>query len=245
MDHTGMERTEGRLLGGALRYIQPVSGHRSGIEPVFLAAAIPAHAGERVLEAGTGAGAGLLCLAHRVPGIAGVGVEIEPAMARIAEGNVAVNGLGDLTIVTGDICEDPLDAGFDHAMANPPWHDAAGSAPLDALKRRAKMAPDSLVARWIAAMSGALRDRGTLTLILPPQAVPEALAAFGASGCGSLALFPLWPKPGRAPRVVLLQAVKGGRGAFRLLPGLTLHEEAGYTEAADAILRHGAALPLR
>ena len=44
------EITEGTLLGGRLRYNQPKLGFRSGIEPVFLAAMVPARAGERVLK---------------------------------------------------------------------------------------------------------------------------------------------------------------------------------------------------
>ena len=238
--------TEGSLLGGAIRYAQPKTGYRTGIEPVFLAAAVPARPGEHVLEAGTGAGAGLLCLTHRVAGMTGVGVEIEPAMARIAAANLAANGRPDVTIVTGDVCA-LADVGgeFDHALANPPWHDDAGSRPEGALKRRAKMASAGLAAGWIAAMAGHLRDRGTLTLILPPRTVPESLAALGAAGCGSVLLFPLWPKPGREARMVLLQAIKGGRAEFRMLPGLVLHDEAGYTDAAEAILRRGEALALR
>ncbi|WP_419758096.1 tRNA1(Val) (adenine(37)-N6)-methyltransferase [Acidisoma sp.] len=239
--------TEGTLLGGAVSYAQPASGHRTGIEPVFLAAAVPAHSGERVLEGGTGAGAGLLCLAHRVHGVTGLGVEIEPAMAGIAAANLAANGRRALTILTGDVCDMTGAAGeFDHAMANPPWHDAAGSQPPGALKQRAKMAPAGLAAAWISAMAKVLRPRGTLTLILPPRMVPESLAALEAAGCGSLLLSPLWPKPGREARIVLLQAHKGGGGGFRLLPGLVLHgATGGYTDAAEAILRRGAALPLR
>ncbi|HLB98700.1 MAG TPA: SAM-dependent methyltransferase, partial [Acetobacteraceae bacterium] len=61
-----MKLTEGHLLGGRVRYAQPREGFRSGIEPVMLAAAVPARTGERVLEAGSGAGAALLCLAARV-----------------------------------------------------------------------------------------------------------------------------------------------------------------------------------
>jgi tRNA1(Val) A37 N6-methylase TrmN6 len=239
--------TEGTLLGGAVRYAQPAAGYRTGIEPVFLAASVPALRGERVLEAGTGAGAALLCLAHRVAGITGLGVEIEPAMAAIATGNLAANGRQDaITILTGDIGALADGAGaVDHAMANPPWHDDAGSRPSGALRQRAKMASGGLAAAWIAAMAKAVRARGTLTLILPPRAVPESLGALAAAGCGSALLFPLWPKPGREARIVLLQAIKGARGDFRLLPGLVLHDDAGYTEAAEAILRRGAALPLR
>jgi tRNA1(Val) A37 N6-methylase TrmN6 len=238
--------TEGTLLGGAIRYAQPAAGYRTGIEPVFLAASVPARAGERVLEAGTGAGAALLCLTHRVAGITGLGVEIEPAMAAIATANLAANGQTGITILTGDICALAKAAGvFDHAMANPPWHDAAGTRPTGALKQRARMAPSGLATAWIAAMAGALRVRGTLTLILPPRAVPESLAALAAAECGSPLLYPLWPKPGREARMVLLQAIKGGRAEFRLRPGLVLHDEAGYTEATEAILRRGEPLALR
>lgn len=244
--------TEGTLLGGAVRYVQPRDGYRTGIEPVFLAAAVPARAGDRVLEGGTGAGAGLLCLAHRVPGIAGLGVEIEPTMAAIAADNVMANGAADLVIVTGDVCA--LTAGaalsghagaFDHAFANPPWHDAAGTPPEGALKQRAKQAASGLGGGWIAALAACLRPRGTLTLILPPRSVPESLDALSQAGCGSAVLFPLWPKMGREARIVLLQARKGGRAEFRLLPGLILHDEAGYTDAAQGVLRRGEALALR
>jgi tRNA1Val (adenine37-N6)-methyltransferase len=237
--------TEGTLLGGAIRYAQPAAGYRTGIEPVFLAASVPARAGERVLEAGTGAGAGLLCLAHRVAGVTGLGVEIEPAMAAIAAANLAANGRRDVRVIAGDIggAGDALGS-FDHAMANPPWHDDAGTPPRDELKQRAKLASSGLAAAWIAAMARPLRARGTLTLVLPPRAVPESLAALTAAGCRSALLFPLWPKPGREARIVLLQAIKVRRADFRLLPGLVLHDTAGYTEAAEAILRHGEALVL-
>jgi tRNA1(Val) A37 N6-methylase TrmN6 len=249
---TDEQVTGGTLLGGAVRYAQPRDGYRTGIEPVFLAAAVPARAGDRVLEGGTGAGAGLLCLSYRVPGIAGLGVEIEPAMARIATANVMANGAGNLEIVTGDICAlaaAPAVSGhagaFDHAFANPPWHDAAGTPPDGALKQRAKQAGAGLGGHWVAALAACLRPRGTLTLILPPRAAPESLDALRQAGCGSAVLFPLWPKAGREPRITLIQAVKGGRAEFRLLPGLILHGAGGYTEAAEDVLRRGEALALR
>ena len=58
-------------------------------------------------------------------------------------------------------------------------------------------------------------------------------------------MLPLWPRRGNAARLVLLRGVKGGRGPFRLLPGLVLHEQdGGFTAEAQVILRDGAALPL-
>jgi len=67
------DATHGHLLGGSVQYAQPRHGFRSGIEPVLLAASVPAKAGDRVLEGGSGAGAALLCVAARVAGVDGVG----------------------------------------------------------------------------------------------------------------------------------------------------------------------------
>ncbi|HET9018931.1 MAG TPA: SAM-dependent methyltransferase, partial [Acetobacteraceae bacterium] len=93
----------GTLLGGRVHHTQLAEGHRTGIEPVLLAASIPAMHGARVLEGGTGSGAGLLCLAARVQGIAGVGIERDPALAALARANIAANGFAGLAVLEGDL----------------------------------------------------------------------------------------------------------------------------------------------
>jgi tRNA1Val (adenine37-N6)-methyltransferase len=55
-------------LGGRVTYRQLVDGHRTGFEPVLLAAAVPAKAGDLVLEAGAGARAGGLVVTARGAG---------------------------------------------------------------------------------------------------------------------------------------------------------------------------------
>jgi tRNA1Val (adenine37-N6)-methyltransferase len=240
--------TEGHLLGGRVRYVQPLQGFRSGIEPVLLAAAIPARPGQRVLEAGSGAGAALLCLAARLPGIAGVGVERDPTLVALAEHNRDANGFASLGFITADVTHS-ADLGrldqlgrFDHACANPPYHPAGTASPF-AGREVAKRAHAGLFAQWIAALAGRVRPGGTLTLVLASGAVPDCLAAMRAADCGSPALLPLWPKLGRPAKLLLLHGVKHGRGAFRLLPGLVLHEAGGgFTAMADAILRGAAPL---
>jgi tRNA1(Val) A37 N6-methylase TrmN6 len=69
--------TDDHLLGGRLRFSQPARGYRIAIDPVLLAAAMPARAGERVLDAGAGTGAASLCLAARVPECRIVGLELQ------------------------------------------------------------------------------------------------------------------------------------------------------------------------
>jgi tRNA1(Val) A37 N6-methylase TrmN6 len=234
----------GSLLGGRVRHAQFATGHRTGIEPVLLAASVPARPGERVLEGGTASGAALLCLAARVPGISGVGVEHDPAQAELARANVAANGFPALSILAADIEAGGWEGAFDHAFANPPWHDAAGTASPDAGRERARRATPKLFALWARQLAAPLRHRGTLTFVVAAGAVPDCLTAFAVAGCGSLGVLPLWPRAWVAAKIVLVRGVKGGRAPFRLLPGFILHgPDDHFTPDAEAILRDGAALP--
>jgi len=236
--------SEGTLLDGRVRYAQPRDGFRSGIEPVLLAAAIPARAGDRVLEAGSGAGAALLCLAARVERIRGLGVEIDPALAAIATANARANGHADLHFANADIRGLDDWGIFDHACANPPYHRAGGTPSSSAARMAAKIADAGLWVDWTVAMTRRLRPSGTLTLILPAAMLADALGAMDGAQCGSATIFPLWPRLGEAAKLLILRMVRGGRGPTRLLAGLALHEGTGFSAAAEAILRHARRLDL-
>jgi tRNA1Val (adenine37-N6)-methyltransferase len=239
----GATTTEGHLLGGRILYRQPATGFRSGIEPVLLAASVPARAGEHVLEAGTGAGAALLCLTARVPGVCATGVEMEAAMAELAAVNAAANGFSGISVVTDRIETASLPRLFDHAMANPPYHQAGGSVSPEAAKEVAKRGSDLLVRVWIERLSAALRARGTLTLIAATGMVPSCMKAMSEARCPCTAIFPLWPKIERPAKLVLLRGVKDGGTPMRLMPGMVLHRADGsFSEAAQAILGDAAAL---
>src|SRR5215510_2514740 len=84
--------TEDRLLGGRIQLIQPQEGYRVAIDPVFLAAAVPAAPGDLVLDVGAGVGAAALCLAWREQACQVRGIEIEHGLVRLACENAAING---------------------------------------------------------------------------------------------------------------------------------------------------------
>jgi tRNA1(Val) A37 N6-methylase TrmN6 len=232
--------TAGTLLDGRLRYAQPRTGFRSGIEPVLLAAFVPARPGEHVLEAGSGAGAALLCLAARVPRLSGTGLERDPALAALAAGNAAANGFDGLRFLAGDILAADAAGPFDHCCANPPYHPAGGTASPLASREGAKRAGAGRLGAWTGALARRLRPGGSLSLIATAGGVPEILAAMAAGGIGGAVLLPLWPMAERAAKLVLLRGRKGGRGPFQLLPGLTLHHPDGaFTSAAEDVLRRG------
>src|SRR5271155_2154133 len=117
--------TEDRLLGGRIRLKQPAAGYRVAIDPVFLAASVPAEPHQLVLDVGCGAGAAALCLAARVPQCRVVGLELQRDLVRLAGDNVALNGMTmRVSMMVGDLLSPPprLSAGmFDHVMANPPY----------------------------------------------------------------------------------------------------------------------------
>ena len=236
--------TEGGLLGNRLRYKQLASGHRSGFEPILLAACVPAQPGEKVLEAGTGAGAALLCLAARVPGVHGIGVERAADLAALANENFKNNGFSELSAVQGDTTALPFASqSFHHVLANPPWFNAAGTASPDTARDLAHRAAPGLLEGWITELGRVVRPKGSISLILPAASFATATAALRAQKCGTITLLPLWPRAGQAAKMVILTARKASRAADKVLPGLILHDEFGITASAQAVLRDGAALP--
>lgn len=240
--------SDDKFLCGRLRLLQPVKGYRAATDPVLLAAACPAAPGETVLDLGCGAGAAVLCLGHRVPGLVLSGVELQPAYADLARRNAERNGMA-VEVHEGDLARMPraLRRDFDHVIANPPYYHAGGS-PSPVAERARAMQVDTPLAGWVAAATRRLRPGGWLTLICGTDGLPEVLAAL-APKLGSAAVLPLAPREGRPALRVIVQARKGGRAAFRLLAPFVIHAGAAhdgdresYTAAANAILREGAGL---
>lgn len=227
------------FLGGALRLRQPMHGHRAGVEPVLLAAYTPARAGESVLDAGTGTGAALLCLGWRVPGLALHGIELDPAMAALAQDNAALNRMQ--ASVTVDNLLTLREGAYDHVLTNPPYHGPGTPAP-DSGKALARQDAVGLDA-WLHACLRRLKPAGTLTVVARADCLDAILSAL-QSRAGAMAVLPLYPRVGEPASLILVCAVKGRRTRLRLLPPLILHEENGdFTAAAQSVLRQGAALP--
>ncbi len=246
------ETSQDRLLGGRVQLRQPRAGFRAAIDPVLLAAAVPARPGERVLEAGTGSGAAALCLLARVAGSSVTAVERDPVLAELAAGNAALNGMADrMAVIAGDVTARAITRAaallgpYAHAMANPPFHRDGTPSPVAARRQAGHESPEAVLADWVVAMARRLAPRGTLTLILPPSRLPDAMTALVGAGIGSFTLLPLWPRVGAPARRMIVQGIRGGRSPCRLTAGLVLHGDDGrYTPSAERILREGAALPV-
>ncbi len=234
------------FLGGLLHLWQPRKGYRAGVDPVLLAATVPAVSGQRVLELGCGVGAAILCLGARVPGLTLTGVERETSYAALA----LRNGKATLEVVQADIATLPLDLRmrqFDHVLANPPYYQRRASVAAQNTVREAALGEVTPLETWVQVAAKRLAPRGQAHFIHRAERLPDLIRALPRD-MGSIEVLPLAPRVGRKAELIILRARKSGRGDFRLHAPLILHEGERhrdgdqYTAQVRAALRSGAAL---
>ena len=234
------------FLGGLLHLWQPRKGYRAGVDPVLLAATVPAQAGQRVLELGCGVGAASLCLGARVPGLALTGVEIQPTYAALARRNSQ-----DFEVVEADLAQMPLalrQRQFDHVLANPPYFDRDASIASKDSAREAALGERTPLEKWVEIAAKRLAPKGQAHFIHRAERLPDLIRAL-PHDMGSIEVLPIAPRIGRMAELIILRARKSGRGAFRLCAPLVMHEGAthlvdgdSYVPQIRAVLREGAPL---
>ena len=259
-----LETTDDAFLGGRLMLLQPKRGYRAGIDAVFLAATAAIMPGKpcRVLDIGAGVGTVGLCIAVRCPEAEIVLLEREPGLAALASDNCVRNGF-DCRVTTIEAAIGATSAvlhaadlsigGFDHVLANPPYHiHGQGHEAPDALKAVSHAMPPGSLDDWARFMARMVKSGGTATMVHKADALPAVLAAF-TRRFGDIRILPLHPRKGEPAVRILVQGTRGSRAPLTLLAGLLLHDDgasledgptgrAGVTPAADAVLRQGAGL---
>lgn len=242
------DTTDDAVLGGRLVLRQPRRGHRFGHDAILLAAAVDAQAGQVAVDLGAGVGTAGLALAHRVPQLRVVLVDIDATLAALARENAARNTLADRVSVAEMDVARPLASlrpgEADHVLMNPPYNDAARqNVSPDPARRQAHVAADDTLSVWVNCASRLLKARGTLTLIWRAAGLGDVLAAL--PGFGSISVVPVLPKPQAAAIRVIVKAVKGGAAPLALYPALILNDADGKPgAAAEAILRGGATIAI-
>jgi tRNA1(Val) A37 N6-methylase TrmN6 len=241
--------TDDGFLDGRLQILQPRDGYRAATDPVLLAAAVPARAGETVLELGCGVGVGLACLLHRVP-VRASGLEIQQEYADLAVRNMARNGF-TAEILCGDLADMPATLraqSFDHVMMNPPFYESIRhTAPNNAGKSTAFLEAGAGLEGWITAGVKRLKPLGWLTIIHRTERLADILS--GLSKAGNIHILPISARSARPARRVIVQARKAAAGPLKLLSPLVMHagdhhsvDGEDFSQAARKILRDGNAL---
>ncbi len=238
------DSTHDRFLNGAVTVVQPAHGYRAGLDAVLLAASLEAGGGSHLAEAGSGAGAALLCAAHRLGDCSFSGFEREAGLVDLAGQGVAANRFEARAAVRNhDIAERPADFEnmFDQSFSNPPFFEpGAVRAPAPG-KSAAYLATTPLKA-WILFLHHVTKPGGRITLIHRAAALADLLELLNARA-GEIEVLPVRPAPGLEAGRVLVRARKGlRRGPIRLYDGLVLHAAPGgaLTGRASEALAGGA-----
>ena len=236
--------TRDGFLGGAITILQPAKGYRAGMDAVLLAASLSANEGEHLAEAGSGAGAALLCAAHRLSACSFTGFEREPNSAALARESIFANQLdARVDVQAADIGARPpeLENAFDQSFANPPFFGPeAVRAP--AKGREAAYLAETPLKAWILFLCHVTRPGGRITLIHRAAALADLLELLNPR-TGEIEVLPVRPTPEKPASRVLIRARKGlRRGPLTLYDGLALYDAPGGPAAvrAEACFRGGA-----
>ena len=235
---------------GAFHLVQPsMKGHRSGIDAMILASAVPAGFQGNVADLGAGAGAAGLAVASRCVNAQVTLIERSPEMLLYADKsstlpeNAHMHGRlaclqADVTMAGPARHEAGLsDNSFDYVIMNPPFNQSHDRATPDALKAQAHVMHEGMFESWIRTASGILRPRGQIAIIARPANLSEMLTALERR-FGSISITPIHARPEEAAIRVVITGIKGSRAPVFLAPAIILHKSSGheFTPRAESLI---------
>lgn len=252
---TVVEEAEGRIsedtvLGGKVHLLQPKEGFRAAIDPVLLAASVPAMPADQVLDIGTGTGAAALSLLSRVPEAWLTGIDVQPDLIALAERAALRNeieGRARFTVMDVSAPNAAMrTALFDHVMSNPPFLDARnGQMPKDPARALAMVESTADLQAWLRFMSARLRDAGTLSIIHRRDRAQEIMDLLASDFGAFRRLDLISMNDGRPIKRCIVQTTKGAAPGDLSASTLVLHNADGsFTDQAQAVLRDGQALTI-
>jgi tRNA1(Val) A37 N6-methylase TrmN6 len=171
------ELTYDALFGGAVHFWQPARGYRVNIDAILLAAFTPARARGESLDLGSGVGAVTLALAYLRGVVRGTLIECEPALAALAERNLAQTGI-DGRVLAHDLdshgLPDFLRGTAELVVCNPPFYEPREvRAAAYAVTRRARSGPlDPFLSAAAQALTG---KRASACFAYPARALEHLL----------------------------------------------------------------------
>lgn len=228
------ERLDDLQFNG-LKLIQRPDAFRFGTDSVLLADfAAPRH-GDRAVDLGCGTGAiAVLMAAHR-PGLHVDAVEIQPLIADMARRSILLNNMQDaVTLHEMDMREAwrTIGAGMRSlVVCNPPYgrSGAALESVTDA-KRIARHEGDLTPGEIARAASMLLKNGGRFCVIYPAPRAFEMMQAMQENHLAPKRIRTVHGVEGRAPKFVLMDAVKGGGPGLHWLEPLVLrHPDGSFT----------------
>jgi len=232
------EITHDTLLRGRVKLFQPRRGFRSSLDPVLLAGFVVPPFGQ-FLDIGCATGALSFLLLARDPTAHGVGVEIQPRLAALADKGVEANGLADrFRVASGDVRAKGIVPArtFDLVATNPPFR-PVGAYVLSPLSEKAMANHEVTLAlsEWLDVAAAALRPAGRLATIFPFDRWEELRSGLGERGFFVTRSRQVVSREGEAPNRILVEAARVAVEA-KVEPTLVVHDGSGYREEVRRML---------
>jgi tRNA1(Val) A37 N6-methylase TrmN6 len=224
--------TDDSLFDGRIRCLQHRRGYRFSLDAVLLAHFISTRPGEKILDLGCGSGIVSLILAHRNPSCQFTGLELQPALVKLARENVALNNWqGRIRIMEGDLRRIDLLLGagqFDCLVSNPPYRKkGTGRQNSEAEKLMARHEVTADVASVVRAAAWALKIRGRGAFIYPASRGATLLYELKKQGLEPKRLQAVYSYPASSASLLLVEAVKGGGEELLVLPPFHVYQAPG------------------
>ena len=210
-----------------LKLIQRPDAFRFGTDSVLLADFANPRKNDVAVDLGCGTGAiALLMAAHR-PGLVVDAVEIQPEIADMASRSAAMNDMQDrVRVLNADMREAwrLLGAGgHTLAVCNPPYGRAgAALESQNEAKRIARHEGDLAPADIARSAAMLLKNDGRFCVIYPAPRAFEMMRAMHENHLAPKRIRTVHGVQGRAPKFVLMDAVKGGGEGLHWLEPLVL-----------------------
>jgi len=225
------EITRDTLLRGRVKLLQPRHGFRSSLDPVLLAGFIAPPYG-RFLDIGCASGALAFLLLARDREAHGIGVEIQPRLAALAEQGCEANGFANrFHVMAGDVrASGTIEArAFDLVAINPPFRPVRGGmlSPLSE-KALANHEVTLSLSEWLDVAAAALRPDGRLATIFAFDRWDELRDGLSLYGFTLARSRQVLPRTGDRPSRILIEARRGVVEAQTESP-LVVHDGAGYS----------------
>ena len=215
------------LRNGAYRLIQKSGTFCFGTDTVLLADFARPRKRERIVDLGCGNGAIAILLAEHQPDVTVEAVELQSEMADMAQRSVRLNQLETrIQVHNCDMCTAWKQLGREKcalAVCNPPYG-AQGAALLSEseAKRIARHEGDLTPEDVAASAAALLKFGGRFCVVFPAPRAFEMMAAMQSCNLAPKRIRTIHARPERAPKLVLIEAVKGGGSGLHWLEPLVL-----------------------
>lgn len=228
--------TADTFFNGKLLITQGASGYRYSIDAIVLAHLTDTHAGEKIVDLGTGCGIIPLLLAYRNPGIRVYGIEIQDELADLAISNVKANQMQDrITILCRDMREvKPRMIGgpADVVVCNPPFR-KPNSGRLNPNRQKAVARHEIKVSLIdvLQTVRRTLKTAGRFVTVYTAERSAELLSQMRLEGIEPKFIRTIHSQIDAAAKLILVVGIKGARPGTKIGPPLIIYDPNGQYSA--------------